>query len=245
MTFYGCNKCFTLCQELACSFGHWMSRCLISLLFSMVEIAEFLWKRLYFNHQFMTQMLISCIRLFNLPQIQLPHAPFYKYPGNCSVFLHPLWGESLGAPKLVLSASNVCIKCKQKTPNGTSALCGLGILLAFRGRKRSLCWGGGACSESCRAMPESGKLSWDIPENRSLRRSQYFLGRSAAVNPGGQLDGDRIVPDFPSTAPSVVVLDPIILSCSFSLEQVLETLGGGTVLVWSLWLWGSWIHTWQ
>lgn len=119
-----------------------MSRCLIRLLFTMVEIAEFWWKRLSFNHWFMTQMLISCIKLFNLPQIEVPHAPFYKYPSNCSVFLHSLWRKSLGAPKLVLSAGNACITCKQKTLNGCRALCGLGILLV-RGRKRSLCWGGG------------------------------------------------------------------------------------------------------
>lgn len=67
------------------------------------------------------------------------------------------------------------------------------------------------------------QVSQDIP---------VFLGRSAAVNPGGQLHGEGIVPALLSAAPSVVVLEPITLTGSFSsLEQVLETLGEGTVLV--------------
>lgn len=90
----------------------------------------------------------------------------------------------------------------------------------------------GACAESCRALPECGKLSWDIPENRFLRIPVYFWGSSAAINPEGQTDGDGIVPGFFSTAPSVVVLNPITVTCFFSsLEQVLQTLEGGTALV--------------
>lgn len=70
------------------------------------------------------------------------------------------------------------------------------------------------------------------PREQVSREIPVFLGRSAAVNPGGQLHGEGIVPAFPSIATSVVVLEPITLTGSFSsLEQVLETLGGGTVLV--------------
>lgn len=139
----------------------------------------------------------------------------------------------MGAPKLVLSVGNACIKCKQKTLNGTGALCGLGMLLGLRGRDPCVRVEG-TCSDSCHAPPESGKLSWGIPENRYLRRSLYFLGRSAAVNPGGQLDGwdcsrlpfHRSQCDRPYHARMFI----------FFLEKVLQTLGGRTVLVRSLWL---------
>lgn len=128
---------------------------------------------------------------------------------------------------MVLNASNACIKCKHKALNGTRALCGLGVLLAFGGRKVE-----GACSEPYHALPESGKPSRGIPESTSLRRTLYLGGTSAVVNPRGQLERDGVVPGFPSTAPSVVGLDTITLACSFSsLEQASETLRGGTVLV--------------
>jgi len=56
----------------------------------------------------------------------------------------------------------------------------------------------------------SGKPSWGIPDNRSLGRSLYFWSRSAAVNPGGQLDGDGIVPQFPYALPVWLYLDPYL-----------------------------------
>lgn len=78
---------------------------------------------------------------------------------------------------------------------------------SFQGRKRSLCWGERG-SESCHALPEPGQLSWGIPEDRCLRRSLYFWGRSAAINPGDHLDRDEAVPDFLSLAPTWLCQTP-------------------------------------
>lgn len=45
-------------------------------------------------------------------------------------------------PKLILNAGNACNKCKPMTPNGTRALYGLGVELAFRGEVPVLAWSG-------------------------------------------------------------------------------------------------------
>lgn len=73
-------------------------------------------------------------------------------------------------------------------------------LIAFR-EGRDPCAEVKGGSESCRALPEPGQLSWGVPEDRCLRRSLYFWGRSAAANPGDHLDRDEAVPDFLSPAP--------------------------------------------
>lgn len=105
------------------------------------------------------------------------------------------------------------------------------ILMAFREGRNPCAEVKGACSESCLSLE-----SWAGASQRTgLSGDPYFWGRRADVKPGDHLDGDEDVPDFLSAAASVVVSDPISLTCLFSsLEGVLESPGEGAVLLWSL-----------